>query len=195
MRLIATLKLILASAMDDPDFLPPSFAAFHSLVYTLADALAYATLATTTTTIPERPFSRHETEFDHIRSSIFELLDKLSNGQIVPLEGGQWNKYWTSFGTNLVPPSVARFVVVESLCRSLSAGAHTAGPDEARAKLILQELLPVSLPQYKSHSSCILNGAFSVIGKSRIPIPNVDTFLYYTVYRKLASIVETGVPD
>ncbi|KAI9498941.1 hypothetical protein BDB00DRAFT_867011 [Zychaea mexicana] len=147
MRLISTLKLMLAPCMGNPNFLPSSFAAFHALVYTLVDALASASTFSANATF-ERPHSRHEEEFDHIQSSILDLLDKLANGNLIPLVGGtDWDRYFIPNGdSGTVPVQVARYCVVEALCKSLMPNTHTDKLDPlskaAVGKLVIQKLLP-----------------------------------------------------
>lgn len=143
------MKLMLASTMGNPAYLPSSPTAFHALVYTLADALSYASAATT-----ERPQSRHPEEYDYIRSTLVDYLDKLSSGNMIPLMGKGWDRYFIPADSNSDPPaplSVARFCVLEALCRSLmvsSDTSHSSGVFAtalAKRTYIVQDLLPVSM--------------------------------------------------
>ncbi|KAI9323892.1 hypothetical protein BX666DRAFT_1891447 [Dichotomocladium elegans] len=143
MRLVDTVKLILASSMDNPNFLPSSFTAFHALVYTLADALSYSSCTNT-----DRPHSRHEEEFDYLRTTILDYLDKLSSGIMIPLIGKDWDRYFIPLNPNdPVPLSVARLCVVEGLCRTLMATTHAPSRSSTstvlmKRKHIIQDLLP-----------------------------------------------------
>ena len=172
MRLVATLKLMLAPCMGNPNFLPSSFAAFHALVYTLVDAFCSASSSLIATSL-ERPQSRHEEEFDHIQSSILDLLDKLSNGNIIPLVGTEWDRYFiiprhniflhrdeesededkkeddtSNNNVDSIPVLVARYCVLEALCRSLMPNTFTTKLDPASkaaiGKLIIEKFLPVN---------------------------------------------------
>ncbi|KAI8150027.1 hypothetical protein BJV82DRAFT_585517 [Fennellomyces sp. T-0311] len=158
MRLVATLKLMLAPCMGNPNFLPSSFAAFHALVYTLVDALSSASFAST-----ERPQSRHEEEFDHIQSSVLDLLDKLANGTLIPLVGTQWDRYFIPYGDgNSIPVTVARYCVVEALCRSLMPSTYTKSDPTSRSaigKLLIQKLLP----RYWEEPESQLEPAYTIV--------------------------------
>lgn len=132
MRLVATLKLMLAPCMGNALLLPSSFAAVHAFAYTLVDAIP----RTSFTYTADRPLSRHENETEHIKENLIDWLDRLADGEVIPIVGKQWDNLHTLRGQDMVPPSVGRFCVTESLCLSLMTASESN-------TLVLKELLPV----------------------------------------------------
>ncbi|ORZ02268.1 hypothetical protein BCR43DRAFT_465218 [Syncephalastrum racemosum] len=131
MRLVATLKIMLAPCMGNAHLLPSSFAAVHAFAYTLVDAIPRTSFTYTI----DRPLSRHENETEHIKENLINWLDRLADGEVIPIVGKQWDNLHTLRGQDMVPPSVGRFCVAESLCLSLMAVSDSN-------TLVIKELLP-----------------------------------------------------
>lgn len=142
MRLISTLKIISASWMGNPNYLPSSPSAFHALTFALADALFCSFHMES-----DRHASFQEVEFDHIKSSIVDLLDKLADARLIPLVGTEWDRFVGQHDENsAVPTLAAKFCVAEALCRSIKVDAYDRNAvtlGDTRGKFIMQELLPV----------------------------------------------------
>ncbi|KAF7725974.1 hypothetical protein EC973_009120 [Apophysomyces ossiformis] len=149
MRIISMLKAILAPCMGSPNSLPSKPTTFHSLVFSLIKALAGLTSSE----------SNEPKEADHIRASIIDFLDSLSNGRLIPITGDDWSGYFqsaTAGSTSVaIPVSVAQFCVVEGICKALSTDDYVRedpysdkelsqrqSSTLAIDKLILQDLLP-----------------------------------------------------
>ncbi|KAG0164530.1 hypothetical protein DFQ30_009814 [Apophysomyces sp. BC1015] len=119
MRIISMLKIFLAPCMGNPSFLPSTPAAFHALVFVLTNALARLSTPSPTT-------DRRE-EVEHLRASVLGLLDSLVNGGLIPIVGNQWRDYFispTDASSSAIPVSVARFCVLEGLCKTLTTGDY-----------------------------------------------------------------------
>ncbi|KAI9265078.1 hypothetical protein BDA99DRAFT_536570 [Phascolomyces articulosus] len=232
MRLVATLKLMLAPCMGNPNFLPSSFAAFHALVYTLVDAFSSAS-SSLANTILERPYSRHEEEFDHIQSSIFDLLDKLASGNIIPLVGVEWDRYFiipqhhviedvndehaddnnkVDQSNDMIPVLVARYCVVEALCRSLMPNTHSNKLDSASKAAIGKLIIEKFLPRYWQEPDTQLEPAYTIVlyvlsecatdwfinatnEELRQPSSSVSLLLNFVQEKLTASSLQTYLPD
>lgn len=136
--------------------LPSTPSAFHSLVYTLTDSLAHHLLQ-----IHElEAMTTQQNEADLVYAKILDLLDRLANGNLIPILGKYWDRYSTAQDNNdsNPPVAVAQLCVVEGLCKALMVGRYGHEDpykgksnisqhisfESARDKLILQTLLKVS---------------------------------------------------
>ncbi|KAI7868550.1 hypothetical protein BDF14DRAFT_1791460, partial [Spinellus fusiger] len=119
-RVVSKLKELLAPLAGDSQLLPSTPAVFHALVYTLTNALAAASS-------PEQG-NGLSNEKESFRTSLYELLDSLANGTLIPIAGECWDAYYAATTTSIPPVSIARLCVVEGLCKSLMVGmSHRDG--------------------------------------------------------------------
>ncbi|KAL0094828.1 hypothetical protein F4703DRAFT_1040931 [Phycomyces blakesleeanus] len=151
-RIISTLKEIMSPLIGNTLLLPSTPGAFNSLVYTLVNALVSISPIPIT---GQEPLCFDE-ESDTARDNIIEMLDILASGDMIPIAGDQWDSYYTASLTSTAPVSIARFCVVESLCKSLMTGKYayenpykgnvsfhgTTSQENPRDKLIISNLLP-----------------------------------------------------
>ncbi|KAI8335314.1 hypothetical protein BC941DRAFT_471963 [Chlamydoabsidia padenii] len=153
MRVISTMKTLVTASSGRSNNLPSTPSAFHSLVYTLTDSLAHHTLQTHQSELAISP----QKESDFVYDSILDLLDRLANGNLIPVLGKHWDRYSTTLDDNdsNPPVAVAQLCVVEGLCKALMVGRYgQADPykdissipqhvsfESAKDKLILQTLL------------------------------------------------------
>lgn len=95
---------------------------------------------------------------DPIYDDIIDLLDRLSNGNLILILGKHWDRYSTTSGNESNPPvAIAQLCVVEGLCKTLMVGRYgqvdpykgesvvpqNLSFENAREKLVLQTLLKV----------------------------------------------------
>lgn len=137
--------------------MPQTPEAYHSIVYTLTNALAQFN---TQPKYEDKNDMIHgntvhdiDTNEQYVRTGILDILDTLANGSLIPVVGNEWKSYH-SLSTNKIPAYVAQLCVVEALLKSIMMGNcsqtdpyHGAATttnvmERARDRLILQELLP-----------------------------------------------------
>ncbi|KAI8384554.1 uncharacterized protein BYT42DRAFT_492529 [Radiomyces spectabilis] len=154
LRIISTLKLLLAPCMGNPTLIPSTPYAFHSLVYALVNGLVHRSAQSSP---HDRPISQDQHEYEHIRASVLNMFDSLANGDMIPVHGSSnWVHYHQST-EDTIPKLVAKLCVIEALCRMLMVGGGTqinpyvGNADNSwavtvrqrnRDRIILQELLP-----------------------------------------------------
>jgi hypothetical protein len=101
-----------------------------------------------------------QNEADLVYAKILDLLDRLANGNLIPILGKYWDRYSTAQDNNdsNPPVAVAQLCVVEGLCKALMVGRYGhedpykgkpnisqhVSFESARDKLILQTLLKVN---------------------------------------------------
>ncbi|ORX42676.1 hypothetical protein DM01DRAFT_1387301 [Hesseltinella vesiculosa] len=105
LRVISFLRDIASS--ESQAALPSLPCVFHSLVYTLTEAMVCDILQTSS---PDNDRTIHK--------SILDLLDALASGKWIPVLGEGWETYCKP-GSSVVPVAVARFCVLEGLCKVL----------------------------------------------------------------------------
>ncbi|KAI8875679.1 hypothetical protein K501DRAFT_233277 [Backusella circina FSU 941] len=149
-RVFNILDDMLLPCVTNVNYLPSSPTSFHSLVYTLTNALSQLD--------PKRETS--------IRSGVLDILDRLSQGSLIALAT---HKDWSSYhSNNTTPPiSVAQYCVLEGLCKYLSMGMcsqmdpyqgvieqqYGSVIERASDRVIIQELLPRYWPSVVEISS------------------------------------------
>lgn len=151
-RILEILNSFLKPCAETPDFLPSTPTSYHSLVYTLTNALAQLTIDSDDVT---KSTNLLESNQNTIREGILHLLDTLARGALIPVVGEDWKSYHYRLAQN-IPVDVARLCVVESLLKCVMVGvcsqadpyhgkadfSNTILHERTRDKLILQELLP-----------------------------------------------------
>ncbi|KAG2213031.1 hypothetical protein INT47_011180 [Mucor saturninus] len=155
-RTLTILDALLQPCAKTTGYVPQTPEAYHSLVYTLTNALAQFNVQKNDDKDDKDDIlnGHHDLNTnEQVRSSILTILDDLVNGSLIPVMGSTWKSYH-SRSTTTVPNAVARFCVVEALLKSLMMGncnqtnpyhgvATTTNPAErSRDLIILQELLP-----------------------------------------------------
>ncbi|KAI8070898.1 hypothetical protein BC940DRAFT_294706 [Gongronella butleri] len=136
-RLLATLHGMIATG-DKDRVLPSIPSVFHSLVFALTDALVH-----------DAAHRGAPSAATAVHDGIVALLDRLANGQWVPVLGDDWNAYCSDMDAP-IPVCVARFAVLEGLAKALmidhggpvDPDKNTSSPscDTTRDQLILQFL-------------------------------------------------------
>ncbi|KAK4517879.1 uncharacterized protein ATC70_001227 [Mucor velutinosus] len=163
-RVLNVLNQQLLPCKELPSFLPSTPPAYHSLVYTLTNALAQLSIQTTSTETHTHSDIResdvnessidimHLDQQDEIRSGILHIMDTLATGTLIPPIGPAWAQYHTK---DSIPVSIAQLCVVEGLLKCTMVGVcsqsdpyqgtHEASRadliERARDILVLQDLL------------------------------------------------------
>lgn len=153
------MKSLLEPCLENADFLPSTPTAYHSLVYTLTNALAQLNVDKHQHEIQEiKEHAINDMDMDEslVRSGIFKILDKIANGSLMPPNGQAWSSYQTS-QKSMPSPTVAQLCVVEALCKCMMVGicgrndpyqclssTTTSSQllERTRHILVMQELLP-----------------------------------------------------
>jgi hypothetical protein len=133
--------------------------AYHSLVYTLTNALAQLNIDKHQHTVDEiKEHAINDMDMDEslVRSGIFEILDNLVNGSLIPPVGPAWSAYHTN-KKSIPSPTIAQLCVVEALLKCVMVGTCSqSNPyhglttvsstsnliERTRHTLVIQELLP-----------------------------------------------------
>ncbi|CAO3693673.1 unnamed protein product [Rhizopus microsporus] len=110
-RVIGILNNLVEPCIEFPNYLPSSPAAFHSLVYAFAYIINRHT--------PKLDAQEATNNSSFVRSSVLDLLDKLSEGKLVSVVDDHWTSHYQVIGA--APGSLARICVLESLCKCLMA--------------------------------------------------------------------------
>ncbi|KAL9543156.1 hypothetical protein MBANPS3_008253 [Mucor bainieri] len=140
-RVLHVLNQQLLPCKENPSFLPSTPPAYHSLVYTLTNALAQLSLQTTPTTHTHTPLHSDIRESDvnessidilhlddqqEVRLGILDIMDTLANGTLIPPMGPAWSQYHHKQQDNAsaaaVPVSIAQLCVVEGLLKCIMVG-------------------------------------------------------------------------
>ncbi|KAI8070196.1 hypothetical protein BDF21DRAFT_454313 [Thamnidium elegans] len=154
-RILDILNVLLQPCTITPGFLPSTPSTYHSLVYTLSDALARLNI--------ESKYDKDnmmcgypiDPDIDHhaISAGILDILDNLANGSLIPIVGDSWKSYYFK-SSSQIPTIISKLCVVESLLKCLMVGVcgqtdpfHSADTftnlsERYRDKLIFQTLLP-----------------------------------------------------
>jgi hypothetical protein len=153
------LESLLEPCLENTSFLPSTPTTYHSLVYTLTNALAQLNVdkhQQNTQEIKEHAINDMDMDESLIRSGILQILDKIANGSLIPPKGLEWSTYHTN-KRSIPSPTIAQLCVVEALCKCVMVGIcsqndpyqslTTATADSnlierTRHILIMQELLP-----------------------------------------------------
>ncbi|KAI8645348.1 hypothetical protein BD408DRAFT_440925 [Parasitella parasitica] len=159
-RVLDLLNSQLLHCKENPSFLPSTPPSYHSLVYTLTNALTQLSIQSKHHTgsdiresiLNESSINIMNMDQDEIRSGILHIIDTLANGTLIPPTGPAWCQYHTK---DSIPISIAQLCVVEGLLKCVMVGicsqsdpyqgSHEASravlSERARDILILQELL------------------------------------------------------
>ncbi|RCI07278.1 hypothetical protein CU098_013976 [Rhizopus stolonifer] len=149
-RILDTLRIMLLPCARNPSFLPSTPTAYHSIVYTLTNALVNLDMQKyhNNDIIKEHTINDLSAEESHIQSDILKILDSLSNGTLIPPMGKSWSAYHSG---QTVPVSIARFCVIEGLVKSIMVDDCTqhnphiktsiTHAKQIRDRLILKDLL------------------------------------------------------
>ncbi|KAI7906519.1 uncharacterized protein BX663DRAFT_496742 [Cokeromyces recurvatus] len=156
-RVLNIINNMLIPCKHNTTFLPSTPQSYHSLVYTLTNALTQLNIQKKTMNheIEETVTNDLDMDENHIRSGIIDILDRLANGRLIPLIGDAWSTYYKIDTISTTPVSVAKFCVVEGLCKCLMVGICSQNDpyqglheptvarlfERARDILILQDLL------------------------------------------------------
>ncbi|EPB92734.1 hypothetical protein HMPREF1544_00463 [Mucor circinelloides 1006PhL] len=160
-RVLNVLHQQLLPCKENPSFLPSTPPAYHSLVYTLTNALAQLSIQATAnytqsdlreSNVNESSMDITDFDQDQVRSGILHIMDTLANGTLIPPIGPAWSQYHTK---DSIPVSIAQLCVVEGLLKCIMVGIcsqsdpyqgthETSRADlieRARDILVLQDLL------------------------------------------------------
>lgn len=151
---MSILDALLQPCAKTPGYLPRTPEVYHSLVYTLTNALSQFSLQKYDDK-DDILHGHHDMDINEqqVRSGILTILDNLTNGSLIPITGVAWKSYHTRSATT-IPNAVANFCVVEALLKSVMMGncnqtnpyhgsaTMTNATERARDRLILEELLP-----------------------------------------------------
>jgi hypothetical protein len=159
---LGILNALLEPCTETPGYLPSTPTAYHSLLYTLTNALAQVDVHqnyehTNDGMINESHPVDDDIDMDqqYLRTGILDILDKLANGSLIPIAGEEWKSYHFQLA-HKIPVTVAQLCVVEGLLKCIMMGVciqtdpykGVAEPSDAnleeraRDKLVLQDLLP-----------------------------------------------------
>ncbi|KAI9278075.1 hypothetical protein BY458DRAFT_554083 [Sporodiniella umbellata] len=107
-RVLNTLKTLVQPCYSYPSYLPSAPSALHTLVYSLSTSFAKQTL----------DFELRESRkiYDFVYSELLSLLDHLSEGKLISIQGRPWDEY---YHTKQASSSLSRMATVESLCKCL----------------------------------------------------------------------------
>lgn len=99
--------------------LPSTPSAIHTIFYALFDALVNHSEQNS-----EIQLSLNQTSTDNIFNNILGLIDELSNGNIIPLMGDHWKRYYRNndHQQSNIPITVAKFCVVEGVIKASMVG-------------------------------------------------------------------------
>ncbi|CAO3616048.1 unnamed protein product [Cunninghamella echinulata] len=168
-RILITIKKLLVQHSDNTIYLPSTPSAIHTILYALIEALVSHISQNSHIHLLSGQINT-----DTIFNGILNLMDKLSNGDIIPLLGKFWDRYYyrnndhsSSF---TIPVSIAKFCVLEGIIKTVMAGSYneqdpykdkqppsqTKPFESIRDKLLLQMLIkrywidptPDTLPAY-----------------------------------------------
>ncbi|KAI9480946.1 MAG: hypothetical protein EXX96DRAFT_649501 [Benjaminiella poitrasii] len=155
-RVLNIISNMLLACKDNISFLPSTPQSYHSLVYTLTNALAQLSIQKKymDDEIKEHVINDLDMDEAQIRSGILNILDTLASGKLIPPLGEAWSAYHLESALK-IPVLVAQLCVVEGLCKCLMVGicsqsdpyqgSHepTTGRlfERARDILVLQDLL------------------------------------------------------